>query len=47
MPEIIKTKFNTPFYEKISEKLNNDQLIILPTERVHYLLGHILSLWEE
>ena len=44
MPKIIKTKFNTRFYEKISEKLNNDQLVILPTETVYGLAGNGLSL---
>ena len=44
MRKIIKTKFNTHFYEKISEKLNNDQLVILPTETVYGLAGNGLSL---
>ena len=43
MPITLKTKFSTHFYEKISEKLNNDQLVILPTETVYGLAGNALS----
>lgn len=44
MPITLKTKFSFQFYEQITKKIQNDELVILPTETVYGLAGNGLSL---